>query len=496
MLRSRSWLRGLLVFPCAAALGCMTINQKERDVDRTPVVTTGSGATIIYPGRSIPMPPPVHPKHVPYGSGAAAQPGSAPVPQGQAPQGSPPQGYPQAPSGGYVQPGTAGSSSQVPSYGGPESTGGPVTSSGGGGLTMIGGATTEETEHIDVNEQPIYFKYLALPFAVAAAPFKYVIDKLDGEHEPGPEVPTLENRPTQPPPVSQPANDYETRLLENMERELAQQPNAPRPAPAPAGAPAPAPAATTAPRSDAPSLAQELALLRKHAAPAPAPVIASAPSVASSPQPTPSAEVAPEPTRTAPRSELDTASGQVDRNGDGRPDQWIFREGGEISRELYDEDFDGRPDRTLRYDLARHEVDAIEEDADHDGRTDTWIGIQDGAVQRRRVDENGDGQVDTWGFYRGGELARLERDTSGDGFRDRVSYYRAGKLEREEEDDDGDGRPEAVRYYDAQEQVVRLDEDSDGDGKIDVVSHYEGGRLKSREILDAKVLQGRGAENL
>jgi hypothetical protein len=488
MLRSRSWLRTLLVFPCAAALGCLTVNKQERDIDHTPVVTTGAGATIIYPGRSVPMPPPVHPKQVPYGQGAPGQPGSAPAPQGQ--------GYPaQAPSG-YVQPGTAGSSSQVPGYGGPEAGGGPVTPSGGG-LTMIGGATTEETQHVTVDETPVYFKYLALPFAVAAAPFKYVADKMRGEHQPGPEIPTLENRPPQPPPVSRPATDYESRLLENMERELAQQPGQ-RPAAAPvAPATAPEPVVARA-RSGALSLEQELMLLRKHSAPAAPPVVASAPSVASSPPPAPSAEAAPpQPARTAPRSELDAASGQVDRNGDGRTDQWIFREGGEIARELYDEDFDGRPDRTLLYDVSRHEVNAIEEDADHDGRTDTWMGIQNGQVQRRRVDENGDGQVDTWGSYSGGELSRLERDTNGDGFRDRLSYYTAGRLEREEEDDDGDGRAEAIRYYDANEQVVRLEEDSDGDGKVDVVSHYEGGRLRSREILDAKVLQdGRAAEKL
>ena len=69
----------------------------------------------------------------------------------------------------------------------------------------------------------------------------------------------------------------------------------------------------------------------------------------------------------APDSSLSAASGHVDRDGDGRTDHWIFRdEGGDMMRESFDDDFDGRPDRTLHYDPWSHAVVRIDEDANQD----------------------------------------------------------------------------------------------------------------------------------
>ena len=486
MWQMRSVALALALATSLVSLGCMSINKREHDVDRAPVVTTGAGATILYPGRSVPMPPPVHPREVgaPVAPGASSGSTSGYPPSQPAPQGYPPQGGAPAPEAQASPP--SGAPSYTPEYASSQ------PSSGGGGMTMLGGTSIEEDRHARIDEEPLYFKYLALPFAVVAAPFKYVYEKARGEHEPGPPVPTLD-KTAQPPQPSAAPEDYETRRLEQMERELAQQPQA---APPQSAALPQAPATRPVGRSSGPSLADELSMLRQPAAPAiaayapgsaPAPTQAPAPSAATAP-PVASPPPSPAPARpTVPG--VAGASGEVDRNGDGRPDQWIFRANGDVTREVFDEDFDGRPDRTLIYDPASHEVVAIEEDSDHDGKIDTWTALQKGQVQRRRIDSDGDGQVDIWESYRDGQLVRIERDTNGDGFRDRISTYEHGRLVREDEDDDGDGRIEMSRYYDDSEKLSRVEEDTNGDGTIDVVSHYENGKLTSREILDPSMLK-------
>jgi hypothetical protein len=493
MWQMRSVALALALATGLGSFGCMSINKREHDVDRTPIVNTGAGATILYPGRSVAMPPPVHPRNI----GAPVAPGgsSQGATSGYPPQQPAPQGYPQQqgypPQSGAPAP-QGQASSGAPAYTPEYASAQP--SSGGGGLTMLGGTSVEEDRHARIDEEPLYFKYLALPFAVAAAPFKYVYEKARGEHQPGPAVPTLD-KTAQPPQPSAAPQDYETRRLEQMERELGQQqPQAvpPQNAPPQSAALAPAPAARPGARSGGPSMADELSMLRQPAgpviaayAPGSAPVPAPAPSAAT---PTPDASPTPASTRP-PAARVAGASGQVDRDGDGRPDQWIFRANGDLAREVFDEDFDGRPDRTLIYDPTSHDVVAIEEDSDHDGQVDTWTALQKGQVQRRRIDSNGDGQVDTWESYRDGQLVRIERDTNGDGFRDRISSYEQGRLAREEEDDDGDGRIEATRYYDDSEKLSRVEEDANGDGQVDVVSHYENGKLTSREILDTSMLK-------
>ncbi len=432
----------------AALVACPVgyYQNQERDVDRTPTVDTGAGASIIYPGQTAPALP----------GNAPPQSGAAGVPQ-------PPYGAAQAaqPPPEYTQPYESGASS---------ASGAPS----GGGVSMIGGSAIDEKTQHKTRAQPALFKYIALPFAVLAAPFKYAADKVRGEPEPGPSIPDTAPAERQPPPGPPPV-DFETAALRDMERELAQREALATP---PQGQPAPATP------SGATSIADELAALRarsaaggaravQHTSPAPR----GAEAGPSGPAPRHAAAIPPP-----------TASGVVDRNADGRTDQWIFRVNGEIEREELDDDFDGRPDRILHYDLASHQVVRLDEDSDQDGNLDSWTALRDGVVVRRRVDSDGDGYVDSWSFYRDGKITRLERDSSGDGFRDHVAHYRDGRIDREEKDDDGDGRPDLVKYYDANEKVVRVEEDTDGDGRMDVISHYEGGRLLRRELLDASIL--------
>jgi hypothetical protein len=90
-----------------------------------------------------------------------------------------------------------------------------------------------------------------------------------------------------------------------------------------------------------------------------------------------------------PGNPFPTASGIVDRNNDGRIDQWIFRENGEIAKEVLDEDFDGRPDRTLVFDPQTHRPSRVEEDTGGDGVLDSWTDYHNGAISRRRSDSTG-----------------------------------------------------------------------------------------------------------
>ena len=469
----------------AQSLGCWAVHNVDRDIDRSPVVNTGAGATIIYPGQNAPLHPGnYHPREAGYGQGVTP----APAP-GTAQTSSGPNGTryaasgPPAPATSYPLPANTvapGVAVPPPEY---SSANGSSTSTAprGAGMAMLGGTEVEETQHVKIDEEPKFLKYLALPFVVAAAPFKYGADKVAGAPEPAPAIPRND---TQPRPTMNPAvttTDYETARLQDMERELAQRA-------APGGAPAAYPAPPPAPGASGSSFASELAALRQRAHPAP---VATATVTAPTPAPVRATAPAPAPVVDAPApvaAAPSAATGQVDRNGDGRTDHWITRENGAIAREVFDEDFDGRPDRTLVYDATSHEVVQIEEDTNFDGKVDAWTALRGGQVIGRRTDDNGDGQVDGWSSYKAGVITRLERDANGDGFRDHVAYYQNGRLAREERDDDGDGRTDLISYYDANERVERTEEDSNGDGEMDVVSYYQDGRLARREVLDASVL--------
>jgi len=360
--------------------GCLYYGNQSRDVDRTPIVDTGVGATILMPGQSAPS----------FPGGAEA-------------------GAPGSPSGGSSAP------------------------AGGVRMSSIGGTRVDEITHVRTHEEPVWLKYLTLPFAVVAAPFVAAKEAVQGEPEPGPEVPRVD--PPRPQAAAKPPGaSYEEHLLEGLDQELDQR-QASR-----AGA---APEQPGAPR--APSIADELASLQRSPA-------------ESSARPAPPTV---ESTRAAPRVQTSSepiADGIVDRNQDGRIDLWIYREKGEIVRRVLDEDYDGA--------------------------ADSWIEYQEGVPVRRRADSNHDGTVDSWTFYRDGETSRHEQDTTGNGFRDRVGFYEAGKLVREEQDSLGSGRADVIVYYDDREQIVRREEDTDHDGRIDVISHYENGRLSRRELME------------
>ncbi len=444
MLRFRSTpARSLLLLaslPLVIGLaGCFHANQ-TRQVHRTPEVDTGVGATILYPGQTAPrMASPATRTATPPGATAPAPTGSA---TGRAPPSS-----------------SVGGGSGVPAEG--------HTAPAGGELTSIGGSRIDEKRDIRYREDPIWMKYVLMPFTLVAAPFKWTADKLrDDDAEP-----TAEPVAPAPPPQARPAprTDYESVRIEQMERELERRHG-------PSGSGAARSGQPSATRGASLSIADELAALQRSPdtprfvpPTAPEPVERSAATSAG-------------PTRAGSAEEV--ADGIVDRNGDGRIDLWIYRENGDITRKALDENFDGRPDRTLHYDPTTHQVGQVEEDSDDDGAIDSWTDYRDGKVVRRRVDADRNGQVDTWTFYRDGRISRHEQDTTGDGFRDRIGVYVDGRLDREEHDSDGDGRPDLTVHFDARERIVRREEDTNRDGEVDVISHYEGGRLSRRELLE------------
>jgi len=45
----RSALFVLALSSCMATTGCMSINKRQKDIDRSPVVTTGAGASAFKP---------------------------------------------------------------------------------------------------------------------------------------------------------------------------------------------------------------------------------------------------------------------------------------------------------------------------------------------------------------------------------------------------------------------------------------------------------------
>jgi antitoxin component YwqK of YwqJK toxin-antitoxin module len=460
--------RWLLAALAIQVSGCLSFNNTSSDFDRTPIVNTGTRAAIIYPGQ-----------------GASAMPGSAPPGQYAPPGSSPQQAQPATPEQQFPHPPGApvppGAAPAPQPHANPQSSSAPNDQ-----FTFLGGSRMEETQHVDIRSEPRLVKYLKLPFKLAAAPFVLVKEAIEGEPKPGPAIPRRAD-PQLPhaqsgagtaQPSQQPATDYETAMLEKMERQLDE-----RRATGPHEAPQQQIASAQRPSL---SIADELRELQR------APELPHSGFDQHSP-PDPSTFVKTPPGQE-PGNVFPTASGIVDRNYDGRIDQWIFRENGEIAKEVLDEDFDGQPDRTMVFDPLTHRPSRVEEDTRGDGVLDSWTDYANGAIARRRSDSNGDGTVDTWSFFRAGELTRHEQDTSGDGFRDVVSFFEEGRRVREERDSNGDGQSDAILYYDSNEQLVRREEDRDKDGRLEVVSHYEAGRLIRRELLDVPALAGRLSE--
>ena len=357
----------------------------------------------------------------------------------------------------------------------------------GGGFTSIGGGGIhEERETEGRTKARVPFKeILGGPAAVVGGGIQKAGEMLDKDDDPNQSSQSRSNQGQSgqngsnsagTPIARDPQLAQEEARLASLERELAERsrPNASVPEargatpaiPIPIPLPIPPSLVGAKPSTGRLSIADELARLQASTRPeaqAPAPELVAPGSV---------------------RAESGGVADRVaDRNGDGRPDHWVYRQDGQPLRELFDEDGDGSPDRTVLFDPDSGQERRVEEDRNLDGRLDSWVDYREGAISRHRRDTDYDGSPDSWNFYLAGELARQEEDLNGDGFRNRIAFFEAGRLVREREDRDGDGRIDRVTVYDDTERVARRDEDRDGDGLIDTRSYYEAGRLVRRELV-------------
>jgi hypothetical protein len=408
---------------CSALLTLACGGTKSGGVYRTPIVERGACATILMPGETMPMP----------------EPGETP-------------GCP----GGY-------------------------TSIAGGGVVEEGQKTTKTEPH------PVV-KVLGAPFAVLLFPFKLVwmgAEKV-GDLVSKDEVPLDPRLRRQQAKVAKvdPQTAHEREQLGALERQLEQRGGRSRSSasgPVAGGGTAsavpngPHAVATPAPQSARLRIGEELAALRAGASPG---ALQNAAGPGAAPAPVPAPREAP-----APRPAEKPADRVLDRDGDGRPDHWIYFDAGRPARELFDDNADGVPDRSVWRDPASGEERRVEEDRNGDGRIDSVAEYKAGQLWRVRRDTDFDGVFDAWSHYRNGQLTREEQDLDGDGFRNRVALYRDGRLLRESEDRDGDGRVDRLTRYDAEQRVAQRDEDQDGDGLVDARTFYENGKLVRRELV-------------
>jgi hypothetical protein len=422
----------------ALCVGCSPLQQ---GLPYAPIFNTGARATIISPGQNAPLMPGQH---------APGTPGAT---------------YPTSQSGSYS--GMPGAPPALPPGSPPSAYGSPYGNPND--ISMIGGAVTVDTRDVKRPRNALSGNPLLWPFAVVTWPLAKLADALDGEDDQA----LLDRRAQHivdsggaPTYLGQGGRQQQQLAQENatneaMQRELAMRQDG-------AGAPGAAPQTTSALAASRPSggmtsIASELAALRERQAAQPMNVRNAA---------------LPGSTAAAGASDVE------DRDGDGRPDLWRYERDGKLVREVFDDDADGTPDRTVHYEPGSKRIARVEQDDDGDGQTDTWVIYENGKMNQRRADTNHDGQVDAWTFYDGnGQITRQAQDLDGDGTRDRAEVFENGKLARRTEDLDGDGRPDRSTRFDAKGQALETEEDKDGDGQIDVRSYYADGRLVKRQIL-------------
>lgn len=120
-----------------------------------------------------------------------------------------------------------------------------------------------------------------------------------------------------------------------------------------------------------------------------------------------------DPAKPGAKNEL-TALKEMDINFDGKVDIWkYFNDKGEMVKECFDLDFDGRLDECVFYEngvVVRKELDL-----NFDGKPDLFKFYEKGKLVRKEKSSKGDGRIDTWEYYENEELDRIGTDTNGDG---------------------------------------------------------------------------------
>jgi hypothetical protein len=148
----------------------------------------------------------------------------------------------------------------------------------------------------------------------------------------------------------------------------------------------------------------------------------------------------------------DTSEG-MDRNGDGTVDEKLFFDGGRLSRDEADRDFNGTVDAITDYDRLGDATRARTDD-DFDGRLETTTEFRDGQPLKWQLDYDGDGQPEVRWLYEHGAPRLTEYiDATSRRVVKRVTW-RGNKPERAELDRDGDGGFETSYRFDAIDEPV------------------------------------------
>lgn len=151
-------------------------------------------------------------------------------------------------------------------------------------------------------------------------------------------------------------------------------------------------------------------------------------------------------------SQGDTASDGVDRDRDGRNDQWTYWENGRMVRIETDRNRDGEVDDVVEY-AADGNPAHWRADDDFDRHFESRLRFRDGLPLLAAYDLDGDGRDDLRDDFVHGVIAQREwLDAQG-----RVSKrltYRAGLPDRDALDSDGDGTLDLARRYDARGEIA------------------------------------------
>ena len=104
----------------------------------------------------------------------------------------------------------------------------------------------------------------------------------------------------------------------------------------------------------------------------------------------------------------------VDRNGDGRPDQWYELAGGRVASLTLDRNYDDRVDYAVEFDAQERKV-SEQLDFNFDGRMDDYYYFEKGVLVRQEIDTNFDDRIDVWVYLEGQYIRRYEMDKDFDG---------------------------------------------------------------------------------
>jgi hypothetical protein len=133
---------------------------------------------------------------------------------------------------------------------------------------------------------------------------------------------------------------------------------------------------------------------------------------------------------------------QVDLNYDNRVDiVYHYDQGGAISFEEFDLDFDGRYDLWTYYQSAKKVREEM--DTNYDRRPDFTKYFENDKLVRVERDTNNDGRVDEWQYFEGGKLDRIGYDSTGSGRADKWDRAPETELPGATASDSGGGAPPA-----------------------------------------------------